>query len=167
MIAMLALIIANRGDLTSYLPRANMEYEFSTDIGRLDISLIHGFLSNDSTWARGISRSLVERSIQNSLCFGLYAAGCQIGFARVITDKSTFAHLVDVFVVPQERGRGLSRKLVEFVLEHPDLQGLRRFTLTSSTAPWLYEKLGWTALRSPHIFMERYDPDVYTKPGNQ
>jgi len=144
-----------------------MKYEFSTDIGRLDIPLIHQFLSEYSTWARGIPRGLVEKSIENSLCFGLYDAGNQIGFARVVTDKATFAHLVDVFIVPEERGKGLSRRLVEYVLAHPDLQGLRRFTLTSSTAPWLYEKLGWTALHSPHIFMERYDPHVYTKQENQ
>lgn len=135
--------------------------EISDDQSRLDVLLIHRFLSEESTWAKGISLAQVEKAMQRSLCFGVYDNGVQIGFARVITDATTHAYLSDVFVIGTRRGEGLSRRLVEAVLAHPDLQGLRRFMLASSTARGLYEKFGWSPLAKPDIFMERHAPDIY------
>ena len=108
------------------------EYTISDDPARLDFDVIHGFLSGESYWARGRSRECVERSIENSLPFGVYRAdGRQVGFARVVTDRATFAWLADVFILPEERGRGLSKWLVECVLAHPELQNLRRWILAT------------------------------------
>ncbi|WP_437784570.1 GNAT family N-acetyltransferase [Sorangium sp. So ce1097] len=142
------------------------EFLISTDRRRLDIDTIHGFLVT-SSWAAGIARDLVVRSIESSLPFGLYHGDRQIGFARVTTDYTTFAYLADVFVIEAYRGRKLGRWLTESVMAHPDLQGLRRWLLATSTAPWLYEKLGWTFLKRPEIFMELYDPDVYRRGGEK
>src|SRR6185295_12453599 len=102
------------------------EYEVSTDSERLDIDLIHRFLSQDSYWARGVPRDVVARSIRHSLCFGVYAGGVQVAFARVASDYAVFAYLMDVFVLPEHRGRGVSKLLMQTVLSHPHLQGLRR-----------------------------------------
>ncbi|GGY06529.1 GNAT family N-acetyltransferase [Paludibacterium paludis] len=133
----------------------------STDNAELDIALIHRFLAEESTWSRNIGRDRVERAIAHSLCFGAYLDGGQVGFARVISDRATFANLVDVFVLPQWRGRGISRALMGAVLAHPDLQGLRRFTLATSTSRGLYEKFGFTSPARPDTLMERYFPDIY------
>ncbi len=133
----------------------------STDRRRLDLDVIHGFLVT-STWAAGIPRETVARSIDNALCFGLYKDGRQIGFARVTTDYATFGYLADVFVLDEHRGNGLGRWLTEAVMAHPDLQGFRRWLLATSTAGWLYEKLGWRPLGRPEIFMEVFAPNVYT-----
>ncbi len=135
--------------------------EISTDKSALDITLIHQFLSTQSTWAKGIPRELVQRSIGNSLCFGGYADGRQIAFARVVSDFATFAYLVDVFVVPQQRSKGHSKALVKAVLAHPDLQGLRRFMLASSDARGLYAQFGFQAPARPEILMEISRPDLY------
>ncbi|MFZ6649366.1 GNAT family N-acetyltransferase [Undibacterium sp. TJN25] len=135
--------------------------EISTDKSALDITLIHQFLSTQSAWAKGIPRELVQRSIGNSLCFGGYADGRQIAFARVVSDFATFAYLVDVFVVPQQRGKGHSKALVKAVLAHPDLQGLRRFMLASSDARGLYAQFGFRAPARPEILMEISRPDLY------
>src|SRR6186997_1668279 len=107
------------------LDSADPEYKISTEPGRLDVALIHAFLSQ-SYWAKNIPLSVVEKSIRHSLCFGAYCAGQQIGFARVITDFATFGYLADVFVVPEHRGRGVSKILLRVILDHPHLQGLRR-----------------------------------------
>ena len=136
-------------------------FEVSTDQSRLDIPMIYRFLSEQSSWAVGISRPIVERAIENSLCFGAYIDGRQIGFARVITDFATFANLVDVFVVPQYRGHGYGKQLVAAVLRHPSLQRLRRFTLAPSDAQGLYERFGFSAPRNPETLMERYFPNIY------
>ena len=138
-----------------------MSVTISTDAALLDVGLIHRFLCDESGWANGIDRATVERSIRHSLCFGLYEDGAQIGYARVMTDYATSAHLCDVFIVAGQRGRGLSRQLISAVVAHPGLQGLRRFSLASSTARGLYEKFGWTALSNPAIHMERYNLDAY------
>lgn len=138
------------------------EYLVSTDRRRLDIDAIHGFLVT-STWAAGIPRETVVRSIESSLPFGLYKGDRQVGFARVTTDHATFGYLADVYVLEELRGLGLGRWLMEAVMAHPDLQGFRRWLLATSTAPWLYEKLGWTPLKRPEIFMEIFVPDVYTR----
>jgi GNAT superfamily N-acetyltransferase len=145
------------------------EYLISTESAWLDLDLIHRFLSEHSYWARGIPRDVVARSIANSLCFGVYGLGKdvpnparpQVGFARVATDRATFAYLADVFVLPEHRGQGLSKRLVEAVLAHPDLQGLRRWMLATADAHELYRRYGFTALSKPDNFMQRHDPDVY------
>lgn len=136
-------------------------FQVSTDQSRLDIPMIYRFLSEQSSWAVGISRPIVERAIENSLCFGAYLDGRQVAFARVITDFATFANLVDVFVVPEYRGNGYGKQLVAAVLRHPSLQRLRRFTLATSDAHSLYERFGFTAPRQPETLMERYFPNIY------
>jgi GNAT superfamily N-acetyltransferase len=135
----------------------------TTDPSALDIALIHRFLSTQSTWARGIPRALVETSIRHSLCFGGFVAAQQVAFARVVTDRATFANLVDVFVLPDFRGRGFASQLMQAVDAHPDLQGLRRFTLATADAHALYRRHGFTAPVSPASLMERYAPDVYSR----
>ena len=138
--------------------------EISTDAARLDIALIHAFLSNESHWARGITRDRVEHALANSLCFGAYSDHRQIGLARVVTDYATFAWLADVFVVASDRGRGVGALLTEAVVSHPELKDLRRAALVTRTAPGLYARYGFTPLASPGIWMERYKPDAYTPP---
>jgi GNAT superfamily N-acetyltransferase len=130
------------------------EYSISTDPDRLDIDVIHRFLSEDSYWAAGIDRQTVERSIENSICFGLYDDSRQVGFARVVSDRAAFAYLADVFVLPDRRGRGLGKWLVETVLSHPDLQNLRRFFLGTADAHSLYERHGFRPI-DPSRMMER------------
>ncbi len=137
--------------------------EISCDRTRLDVPLIHAFLANESTWAIGISLPLLQKALDNSLCFGAYEGGKQIGFARVVTDYATFGYLCDVLVPSEERGRGISRLLMDAVTAYPDLQGLRRFTLVTSSAAPLYAKYGWTPLHVPAAHMERYDPDIYKR----
>jgi GNAT superfamily N-acetyltransferase len=137
------------------------QLHISTERGALDLDLIHQFLSERSTWARGIPRATVERAINNSLCFGAYLDGRQVGFARVTTDYATFAYLADVFVVEAQRGQGISKALVAAVMAHPDLQGLRRFMLATSDAHSLYARHGFTPPARPASLMERYFPDIY------
>ncbi|MEW6371063.1 MAG: GNAT family N-acetyltransferase [Pseudomonadota bacterium] len=136
-------------------------FQVSTDQSRLDIPMIYRFLSEQSSWAVGISRPTVERAIENSLCFGAYLDGRQIGFARVVTDFATFANMVDVFVLPEYRGHGYGKQLVAAVLRHPSLQRLRRFTLATSDAHSLYARFGFTPLSKPETLMERYFPNIY------
>jgi GNAT superfamily N-acetyltransferase len=132
----------------------------STDPARLDLTLIHDFLSR-SYWAHSISGSVVEKSISGSICFGVYAGSRQVGFARVVTDRATFAYLADVFIVEVHRRKGLSKLLMEAILSHPDLQGLRRFLLATKDAHGLYEKFGFRPLAVPERFLEIFRPDVY------
>jgi GNAT superfamily N-acetyltransferase len=139
--------------------------EISTARERLDIGLIHAFLSEESHWARGIARELVERSLANSLCFGAYEDGWQLGLARVVTDHATFAWLADVFVVAPARGRGIAAMLMEAVVAHPYLQGLRRIVLATSSAPALYARYGFAALAKPEIWMERSAPNAHSPPA--
>lgn len=127
----------------------------STDKARLDVALIHRFLSQESYWATNIPIDVVQRSIDNSLCFGVYAAEAQIGFARVITDQATFAYLADVFVLPEYRGRGISKQLIAIISDWPTLQGLRRWVLVTRDAHDLYAQFGFTALDQPDLFMQR------------
>lgn len=137
--------------------------DISTDKAKLDLALIHRFLSEQSTWALGIPYSTVQRAVQHSLCFGAYLDGAQIGFARVTTDCATFAYLGDVFVLPEHQGRGYSKRLMEAVMAHPDLQNLRRFLLATSTAPQLYAQFGFTPAAKPQAFMERLDPEIFKR----
>ena len=137
------------------------EFLVSTDHGRLDRDMIYSFLTN-CYWAKGIPREVVERSIEHSLCFGIYdGSGAQVGFARVISDFATVAYLGDVFVLASHRGRGLSKWMMECILEHPALQNLRRWILLTRDAHELYGKFGFTGLKSPDRYMELHRPDVY------
>jgi GNAT superfamily N-acetyltransferase len=139
-------------------------YEIDTDKTRLDHTLIHDFLTK-SHWAKGIPLEVVERAIENSLAFGLYHDGRQIGFARIITDWATFAYLADVFVLAPERGKGLGRWLVETILVHPQLQGLRRWLLGTRDAHGLYHRCGFGEPPPPFSFLERCDPAIYERPA--
>ncbi|HEY8538087.1 MAG TPA: GNAT family N-acetyltransferase [Steroidobacteraceae bacterium] len=135
--------------------------EISTDKTRLDVAMIHETLAR-MYWSPGIPRDIVERAIANSLCFGAYHTGAQVGFARVVSDCATFAYLCDVFVVPEWRGRGIAKRLMECIKSHPDLQGLRRWMLATRDAHGLYAQFGFTAISAPDRFMEIHDPHVYS-----
>lgn len=142
------------------------DFIITTDKTRMDIVAIQNFLSNYSGWSDNIPIERVKGAIDNSLNFGLFHNDQQIGFARVISDFSTIAYLGDVYVLEDYRGKGLSKKLMDVVINHPDLQGLRRWILLTSTADWLYKKYGFTKLPKPEIYMELYNPDIYKK-GDQ
>ncbi len=137
------------------------EYLISTDKQKLDIELIHNFLTNESGWSTGIPMEKVKKSIDTSLNFGIYDGQKLIGYARIISDFATIAYLGDVFVLTTYRGLGLSKWLMETIMEHPELQGLRRWILLTSTAEWLYEKYGFTKLPKPEIYMEKFNPNIY------
>lgn len=136
------------------------EFFISTDRSKLDVGAIHSFLTR-SYWAKGIPRETVVRSIANSMCFGIYSDGKQVGFARVISDFTTFAFIGDVFVLEEFRGRGLGKWMMECIVAHPDLQGLRRWALGTLDAHGLYAQFGFTSLKAPERWMERHNPNVY------
>ena len=136
------------------------DYEITSDKTRLDIAAVHDFLSH-SYWSPGIPRATVERAIANSLCFAVLHAGRQVGFARVVTDKATFAYLADVYILSEHRGKGLSKRLMEEVSKHPDLQGLRRMLLATRDAHGLYAQFGFKPLAAPERIMEIHNPNVY------
>ncbi|MFN8006271.1 MAG: GNAT family N-acetyltransferase [Terriglobia bacterium] len=138
-------------------PQTEFSIIVDTDPARLDRDAIFEFLSQ-SYWAKGITREIVERSIQNSLCFGAYAWDKQVGFARVVTDFATFAYLADVFVLESFRGRGIGRKMLAAVLAHPQLQGLRRWLLATRDAHGIYSQFGFVPLKAPGRFMEIHRP---------
>ena len=137
----------------------NGQYLISTDLERLEVELIHHFLSTSSYWAQRRTLELVEKSIRNSLNFGLYDEESQIGFARVVTDYATFAWLADVFVLPSHRGRGLSKWLISTIVNYTELSGLRRWVLATKDAHELYRRFGFTALQNPDRWMERFNLD--------
>jgi GNAT superfamily N-acetyltransferase len=137
-------------------------YTISTDKTRLDLSAIHAFLSNHAYWCLGIPRPVLEKAIANSLCFGVFEGDAQIGFTRAVTDNATFAWLCDVYVLPEHRGHGVARWMIECVLSHPDLRGMRRIVLATRDAHALYRKAGFEALPTPDRWMAIADPDVYT-----
>jgi N-acetylglutamate synthase-like GNAT family acetyltransferase len=138
------------------------DIRISTDKSELDRELIFNFLHNQARWCKGIPREIVEKSIQHSLCFGAYINSRQIGFARMVTDYATFGNLVDVFVVEELRGKGISSVILNAVSNHPELQGLRRITTATSEKQKLYAKFGFTELARPEIFMEKFYPMVYS-----
>lgn len=148
---------------STFLEQERDGFVVSTDPARLDIEAVHDYLTR-SYWATGISRAIVERSIQGSLAFGLYHGQKQIGFARVITDQATFAYLADVYVLEDYRGRGLGAWLMDVIMGHPRLQGLRRFMLVTRDAQWLYSKVGFTTVKVPERYMEIVDPEIYLRP---
>jgi GNAT superfamily N-acetyltransferase len=140
------------------------EYTISTENKRLDIQRIHDFVSNQSYWAQGRAIETVQRALDNSLNFGLYKSNQLIGFARVVTDYATFAWIADVFVLSEHRGQGLSKWIMEVILSHPELQGLRRWVLATKDAHGLYAPFGFIPLHRPERWMERPDPNMQERP---
>jgi len=140
------------------------DYLISDDPARLDLGFIHRFLSTESYWAQGRPVEIVQRSVDNSLPFGLFRGEEQIGFARVVTDYATFAWVADVFVIAEFRGRGLAKWLVEVILSHPQLQGFRRWVLATKDAHELYRRFGFRDLHRPERWMERPDPGMQESP---
>jgi GNAT superfamily N-acetyltransferase len=145
---------------------AQGDYEISTDPARIDAVMVYEFLTN-SYWARDIPLETVRLSIENSIAFGVYHGRQLVGFARIISDLATFAYLGDVFILPSHRGRGLFRWLMECIVSHPDLQGLRRWMLATQDAHGLYAKFGFTPLKSPDSWMEIHRSDVYARTGRE
>ena len=138
-----------------------LEIEISTDNARLEIEMIQRFLAEESYWAQTRTMEQTRTAIENSLCFGVYLNGRQIGFARVVSDFATFAYLGDVFVLDEFRGRGVSKRLMNEITAHPRLQGLRRWVLATRDAHGLYEQFEFSSLRFPDRWMERTAPDAY------
>jgi GNAT superfamily N-acetyltransferase len=140
------------------------EYTVSTDDALLDIGIIHDFIANQSYWGQGRKIETVQRALDNSLNFGLYTNGQQIGFARVVTDFATFAWVADVFILEEHRGKGLSKWLMDIILAHPELQQFRRWVLATKDAHELYRKFGFNELKRPERWMERPDPNMQEAP---
>ena len=141
----------------------NADYTITADQQRFDLIAVHAFLSR-SYWSPGVPMAVVEKALANSVAFGLFLGDTQVGLARVVTDKATFAYLADVYVLEAHRGKGLSKRLLEAVLAHDDLQGLRRFLLATKDAHGLYAQFGFKALANPARMMERWHPDAYSAP---
>ena len=133
-------------------------YGISTDKTLLDFAAIYLYLSEESYWAAGIPADRLKNAINNSICFGIYKETEQAGFARVVTDQATFAYICDVFILPGHRGLGLSKWLMQTIVEHPDLQGLRRWSLATADAHGLYSQFGFTPLSKPQNWMEKFKP---------
>ena len=140
------------------------EYTISTERARLDLGVVHRFISEESYWGQGRSPEVVRKTVENSVPFGVYHGDEMVGFARVVTDYATFAWLADVFVLKEHRGRGLSKWLMEVILGHPELQGFRRWVLATKDAHGLYEQFGFIALHRPERWMERPDPSMKESP---
>ena len=140
------------------------EYSISTDNDRLDIPVIHNFVSNQSYWGQGRTAEVVQRALKHSLNFGLYQNQKMVGFARVVTDYATFAWIADVFVLPEHRSQGLSKWLMEVILSHSELQGFRRWVLATRDAHSLYARFGFIPLHRPERWMERPDPNMQESP---
>ncbi|MGH7314793.1 MAG: GNAT family N-acetyltransferase [Candidatus Rokuibacteriota bacterium] len=132
----------------------------TTDPARVDLETVHGFLAG-SYWAEGIPREIVERSMRHSICFGAFDGDRQVGFARVVSDRATFAYLADVFVLPSHRGRGIGKRIMDCATSHPELQGLRLWTLFTRDAHGLYRQYGFQAARYPDRLMERRQARAY------
>ena len=145
----------------AHLEITNGPYLVTTDPERLDLDAVHAYLSR-SFWATGISKELVAKAMTHSLCFGLFHERTQIGFARIVTDHSTYAYLCDVYVLENYQGRGLGKWMVEFVMTHPELQGLRRFQLVTRDAHGLYSRFGFKTPINPERHMEIFRPGLYS-----
>ena len=142
------------------------EYEISSDKKRLDLAMIHDFLANQSYWAKGIPFEVMKRSIENALCFGVYHQGKQVGFARVVTDYATFAYIGDVFIIEPYRGKGMGKRLIKTIIDHPELKGLRLWFLGTRDAHELYRKYGFkkvTETSAVERFMAILNPDAYKR----
>ncbi|MFI5015545.1 MAG: GNAT family N-acetyltransferase [Hyphomicrobiales bacterium] len=148
-------------------PAQAPEIVISTDVSRFDLDRVHAWLSREAYWCKGLPRSVFDRSVRHSLCFGAFTpAGEQTGFARIVSDQATFAYLCDVFVFPAFRGRGISKAMMEAIVAHPGLQGLRRFMLATSDAGALYARYGFRPLAKPERLMEIGNPDIYQRQGS-
>ncbi len=143
------------------------EFEISTNKERLNIDAIHTFLSTEAYWSRGIPKETVLKSVENALCFGIYHHNKQVGFARVISDFATIAYLGDLYITQEYRGRGLSKWLMETIMQHPCLQGLRRWVLLTSDAHELYRQFGWTNIADPSKWMELHNKTLYKLPASK
>jgi GNAT superfamily N-acetyltransferase len=152
------------GEHATVVAEQRGDYRISTDASLMDVDAVHAYLTR-SYWAEGIPRDVVARSIRGSLCFGIHHPTGQVGFARVTSDLATFAYLADVYVLEEHRGHGLGVWLVDFIVRHPDLQGLRRWMLATRDAHDLYRRFGWTDLSQPERWMQRHFPDVYRRLG--
>ena len=141
------------------------KYLISADAADVDLDIVYDYLSKESYWAKDIPREIVARSIQHSMCFSVLFEGAQVGFARVTSDHATFAYVGDVFVLPAHRDKGISIWLMECIVKHPELQGLRRWMLATRDAHSLYTKFGFTPLKAPDRWMEKHRPDVYKLSG--
>lgn len=133
-------------------------YIISNDKSLIDFGAVHHYLDNESYWAKGITAERLKKAIDNSMCFGIYKQGKQAGFSRVVTDKASFAYICDVFVLPDHRRVGLSKWLMQTIVQHPELQGLRRWSLATADAHQLYTQFGFTALSRPENWMEIFTP---------
>ncbi|MDB5229512.1 MAG: family N-acetyltransferase [Chitinophagaceae bacterium] len=151
--------------MSNVFESAKDEYLISTDKQKIDVDMVHDYLSNESYWSKNIPKEVVIRAIENSMCFCIYKNDRQIGFSRIVTDKATFAYLADVFIIDAERGKGLSKWLMKVIHDHPELQGLRRWLLGTRDAHKLYEQFGWTLLPEAQVgrFMQKHDPEVYQR----
>lgn len=148
-----------------YFERQNGEYRITTDPSPIDLQAVHAYLAG-AYWSEEIPQDIVARAIESSLCFSLLDGDRQIGFARVVTDRATFAYLCDVYVLEEYRGKGLGKWLIGEVMSHPDLQGLRRFILLTRDAHGLYSQFGFTPLGNPDSYMEIARPGIYKKVRN-
>ena len=142
---------------------AKKGFSISTDKSLIDFDVVHNYLTNDSYWAKGITADRLKKAIENSICFGVYFEKKQAGFTRVVTDMATFAYICDVFILPDYRRLGLSKWLMQIIRQHPDFQGLRRWSLATLDAHGLYEQFDFTALSNPKRWMEIFTP--YEKPN--
>jgi GNAT superfamily N-acetyltransferase len=147
--------------------RNRSDFLVSTDPRLLDSAAIHAYLSLESYWARGIPLAVLQKALEHSLCFGVYREHRQVGFARVITDCATYMYLCDVYVLESERGQGLGKWLMECITAHPELQGLRRMSLVTADAHGLYAQFGFVPPARPGRYMEKLDPDVYTRAAQE
>lgn len=143
-----------------------MTISVTSDRARMDLAVIHAFLSQESYWAKNISREIVERAVEHSLCFGAFEGDDQVGFARVITDYATFAYLADVFVLPSHRGRGIGKQIMEAIAQHPELHGLRRWHLVTRDAHALYAQFGFEPIDAPERHMIKVVRNAYGSTGS-
>ncbi|MFW2475528.1 MAG: GNAT family N-acetyltransferase [Sediminibacterium sp.] len=149
--------------MNSFQTITGEEYFISTDIDKMDVDTIHRYLSESSYWAKGIPKELVGKSIKYSLCFGVFSGDEQVGFARVVTDRTSFAYLGDVFILPTHQGKGLSKWLMQTIHDYPDLQGLRRWMLFTRDAHGLYSQFGWKQVPEEQTgrIMQIHNPNIY------
>ncbi len=149
--------------MSNYLMVEKDGYTISNDPSKIEVETVHEYLSKHSYWAQNIPYAVVQTSIQNSFCFGVFFEGRQVGFARLITDKATFAYLADVFILPEHRGKGLSKWLMQAMQALPELKGLRRWLLGTKDAHGLYAQFGWTPFTDEQTkrFMQLHNPEVY------
>lgn len=140
------------------------EFTITTDKSKMDLATIHRFLSEESYWCKIVPVKRVKKAMDHSLNFGVFHGDRQVGYARVISDFSSVAYLGDVFILKEYRGQGLSKWMMETIISHPELQGLRRWILLTADAHELYRKYGWTNIKNPEKWMEKHDPDAYKKP---